>query len=950
MKKWELSQPNEGAVKRISQHFGLTEIAARILVNRGIDTEEAVESFLFIDESHQHDPFLFKDMEKAVEILLKARAEKSRVLIHGDYDVDGITSAAILKEFLEENGWLVDVYIPHRIEEGYGVQPENITAFREENVSYLVTVDCGITAFESIALAKDLGMKVIVTDHHEVNNEVPPADAVVNPKVPGEKYPFRDLAGVGVTYKLVQALARVIKYSGVEKFLELVALGTVADMVSLLDENRYFVKKGIELLKETRRIGLRKLLERLGLKGLTSHDISYKVAPRLNAAGRMGSAIDAFKLLTMTDPIRANDVVDRLMELNNIRRKTEREIYREAVEIIEANDLWKEPIIVVAKENWHLGVIGIVAAKLANRYEKPVAVVSLSDEFAKGSIRSYNGYDIMSVFSDQTLEIFDEIGGHASAAGFTLRREQLNVFREHVKNLVLEEREEKVIVDAEIKIEDINGQFVNDIGRLMPFGQGNPEPVLLFSDLIIEKIHFFGEENSNVILHLRNGEKKLEIVGYGFKNLADSFSTLPVCPTKGNVVVNVRPMGGSLHYYLVSLEVKPSFHVKNKAVENILRGSRKRTVVKVPYPSKTKFLLSVKEEVGGRLAVVSLTNAAAQNVSGCLTRYSTTKLPGFVNSTLSKNRESEIVVLTLMGFLKHLPLDDFNLFVISEFQDFVSFARNEQVQRFLDIVERYPEKFVLISSMNTLELETFLKGTGYEALEFRTDELEEFFISDQRGSFSLESLKEYSGFSVVVSEKKLVPVVYSKLGRNVLVYYGGMDLEKKMKVIGMIENGSVQKAILTSNSDGLPTYIKGDIFFYDFPLSIYEVIDLLRKGAVINLCYSNQSIEKRRDELSKLFPSRDKLMEIILSVKNIKELEEFLENSGIKGRVLKGIYEKLLEDMGLDLKTWSYKGSDNVPWRVIEGEIEKTMFENTVRILTKDLKELFSFFKSKVVR
>ncbi|MCD6551209.1 single-stranded-DNA-specific exonuclease RecJ [Thermotoga sp.] len=945
MKKWELSQPDKHAVERISQRFGLSEITARILVNRGIDTEESARSFLFVDETCQHDPFLFKDMEKAVETLLEARSEGYFVLIHGDYDVDGITSAVVLKEFLEENGWKVDVYIPHRIEEGYGIQKENILSFKEMGVSCLITVDCGITAVESIDLAKRLGMKVIVTDHHEVNGDIPPADAIVNPKVPGENYPFRDLAGVGVTYKLVQALAQTLKCPNVEKYLELVALGTVADMVSLLDENRYFVKKGVEQLVKTRRMGLRKLLEKLGLKRLTSHDISYKIAPRLNAAGRMGSATDAFVLLTMKDPTKVESVVERLMELNNERRRIERQIFKEAVEMIEANDLWKDPIIVVAGENWHVGVIGIVAAKLANRYEKPVAVVSLSDDYAKGSIRSYNGYDIMNTFSSDILEIFDEIGGHSSAAGFSLRKEQLEAFREYIKNVALELKDEKVLVDAEASIDDIDDRFVEDMNLLMPFGQGNPEPVLLLSDLLIEKIHFFGEDNSNVFLHLRDGEKRLEVIGYNFKSLSNSFSALPVTPTKGSVVVNLRPMGSGLSYYLVSLDVKPIFRVKSREVGSLLRKAKeKKLLIRIPYPSKTKFLLSVKEETGGRFGVVSLTNASAQNVSGCLARYSSSKAPGYVNSAFTRGLENEIIVFTVVGFLRHLPLNDFDVFVVNEFQDFVTYSNNSQVQKFLNLLERHPEKFLLISSMKSPELEDFLKVNGYEVVDLKTDELEEFLFSDQRGRFELAALKDSSGFSIVVSEKRLIPDIYTKLGKRVVVYYASMDLEKKVKVVGLIESGSVRKAILTSNTDGLPTFIKGDIIFYDFPLSIYEIVDLLRRRAVINLCYSLQDMKRRRAELEKLFPSPDKLEEIACTAAKAKdriELEKILENDyGITGKTLKDVYMDLIEKMN----------SGEIPWRVLEGDLERKVFEDTAFVLTKDLKDLFSFFKDRVIR
>lgn len=489
----------------------------------------------------------------------------------------------------------------------------------------------------------------------------------------------------------------------------------------------------------------------------------------------------------------------------------------------------------------------------------------------------------------------------------------------------------------------------------MPFGQGNPEPVLLFKDVLVEKIHFFGEDGSNVFLHLKNGEKNLEVVGYNFKNLSSSLSTLPVTPTRGDVVVNLRPMGNGVSYYLISLDVKPVFSVKNREVSHILsRSKEERTLIKVPYPSKTKLLLSIKEELRGKLAIVSLTNATTQNILGCLSRYYTSRNLGFVNSTFSKEEESDIVLFTLAGFLKKHRLDEFDVFVVNEFQDFLAHRDSELVKSFLDIVDKHPGKFIFVASMEHPGLEEFLKKEKYDVVELRTGEPEEFLFSDQRNSFDLGSLVDAHSFAVVVSEKKLIPDLYRKIGKDAIVYYTSMDMEKKIKAIGLMESGSARKAIITSNTDGLPTHIKGDIFFYDFPLSIYEIVDLLRRKSVVNLCYSSSDIEKRRYELNKLFPDREKLKEIAITAMNLKDkekLEKILESEyDLSSATLRKIYLDLLEESGFNFDRWSFSEDERIPWRLLERELEIAQFERTVSVLSKDLKWIFNFFKDTVVK
>ena len=371
-KKWQIYDIDEQEIEKISKKYNINKLLATILVNRKID-EKNIEIFLNPTRKNFHDPFLMPDMNIAVDRIIKAVENKEKIIIYGDYDVDGITSITVLKSFLEERGIHVDTYIPNRLEEGYGLNIPAVEKIAEQGYTLMITVDCGISGIEEIEHANSLGIETIVTDHHEVGDSLPNALAVVDAKRKDNQYPCRDLAGVGVVFKLIQAIGIKLELEEKEylKYLDIVCIGTISDIVPLVDENRVIAKLGLMLVQQTRNIALRSLLISSGYKNIDSNTISFGVAPRINACGRMGHADEALNLFLSKDIYEVNELTQKLNNYNKIRQEKEKIIYEEAVKQIEKNKLNEKSAIIVGGENWHHGVIGIVSSKITDLYFKP---------------------------------------------------------------------------------------------------------------------------------------------------------------------------------------------------------------------------------------------------------------------------------------------------------------------------------------------------------------------------------------------------------------------------------------------------------------------------------------------------------------------------------------------------------------------------------------------------
>ncbi len=485
---WKIRGPGLPKLRRELEETGLAPLCAAVLAARGIGSREEAARFLADGPERFHDPFLLKDMDRAVARVRRAMETGETVCVYGDYDVDGITATCLLAEALALLGGKAVSYIPDRSEEGYGLNPRAVERLAGQGVTLIVTVDCGITAAAEVDYARTLGVDVVVTDHHHCKTAIPDGAAVVDPRRPDCTYPFPELAGVGVALKLAQALAgREREEELLLRFGELAAIGTVADVMRLTDENRALVRQGLILLGRTKRPGLRALLREAGLEPggtPTAVTIGYGLAPRINAAGRMEQAMVALELLHTRDVDRGEELAGILCSLNRERQAIELEIYRQCDGMLEENPALTQPCVVMAGEGWHQGVVGIVASRLAEKYACPTFMISLEHGLGKASCRSFGGFNLFAAL-EACAPLFEAYGGHEMAAGFTIREENIPAFRERICALVSEyaggePMESSIDVDAEVDDCGLlsTGQ-VDGLSVLEPFGAGNPKPVLL---------------------------------------------------------------------------------------------------------------------------------------------------------------------------------------------------------------------------------------------------------------------------------------------------------------------------------------------------------------------------------------------------------------------------------------------------------------------------------------
>jgi len=486
---WDYHNNDGPHVDRLAAALDLDPVIARLLVMRNITTPEAAHQFLHPALEHLHDPFLLTDLPLTVDRLQQAINRGERVAVHGDYDVDGITSTVILRRVLELLGADVVHFIPDRIRDGYGLEPGAIELLAEQHVSVIVSVDCGIRSAAAAVRAHELGLDLLITDHHEPDAALPPAFSVINPKRPDCAYPDKNLAGVGVALKVVHALCERTGHTNwLPGFIKLAAIGTIADVVPLRGENRVIAKLGLEQLSQSRHTtGLRALLEATGLLGesVTSFHVAFRLAPKINAAGRMSTPDLATRLLLMSDSSQASEakaLAERLDSENLRRQQEESEIVAAARQQVEADPgIGAHAILVVWGEKWHRGVIGIVASKLVERFHRPALVLAVEDGMAYGSGRSIPGFDLLGAL-DQCAPLFLRYGGHRHAAGVTIKSEKLKTLRRQLTSFANEqlgpdELTPRLRIDARLPFSKITPSLVAGLRAMEPFGAGNPRPM-----------------------------------------------------------------------------------------------------------------------------------------------------------------------------------------------------------------------------------------------------------------------------------------------------------------------------------------------------------------------------------------------------------------------------------------------------------------------------------------
>jgi len=519
--KWKIRETDSKKVEEISQKYNLSPLISRILINKGI---ENIEQYLNPTLDKLHDPFLMKDMDKAVERLKTAVENREKVLVFGDYDVDGTTSTALLVLVLQELGLEPDFYIPNRENEGYGLSVTGINLAVNKGVNVILTCDCGINAIDEVEYARSKNIDVVITDHHEPMEILPNGLAIVDPKRKDCEYPFKELCGAGVAFKFLQAL--ITKFDFPEeklfKHLDLVAIGTAADIVPLVDENRVLTSEGLKRMSKTRKLGIQALLKVSNFSKnqmIRVSNIVFGAAPRINAAGRLDEASQAVKLLISENPNEAGIIAQNLDKINLERRNIERKTVDAAeMELKYSHDLEKDKIIILYKEGWHQGVIGIVASKLKELYNRPVIMISIDKGVGRGSGRSIESFDLHSAMQECS-EYLENYGGHVMAAGMTIKEENIEAFVQKMKKVANEKITDEMLlpvlkIDSEVSFLDINQININFLNQMAPFGPANMRPKLVARNITISGMpRIIGEKH----VKFRACQNKIVISAIGWK-------------------------------------------------------------------------------------------------------------------------------------------------------------------------------------------------------------------------------------------------------------------------------------------------------------------------------------------------------------------------------------------------------------------------------------------------
>ncbi|EHI75127.1 single-stranded-DNA-specific exonuclease RecJ [Streptococcus criceti] len=533
----------------------LDELAAQILYERGIDDEDKLHDFLSADLSQLHDPYLLHDMDKAVDRIRRAIESGERILIYGDYDADGMTSSSIMKEALEILGAENQVYLPNRFTDGYG---PNLSVYKyfieQQGISLIVTVDNGVAGHEAIAYAQKQGIDVIVTDHHSMSDSLPDAYAIVHPEHPAGDYPFKYLAGCGVAFKLATALLESIP----NELLDLVAIGTIADMVSLTGENRILVKFGLQMLAQTERIGLQELMQVADIdpSDLNEETVGFKIAPMLNALGRLDDPNPAVELLTGFDDQEAHEIALMIQGKNEERKQIVQDIYDQALAMVDPN----KPAQILAKEGWHPGVLGIVAGRILEAISQPVILLTIEDGQAKGSARSVEAINIFDALNPHR-EIFEAFGGHAGAAGMTLPVENVAQLSDVLCNYIFEKELDKagknsLIIDEELQLSELSLETIRSLEKLAPFGMDNKKPVFLLKDFKVLQSRIMGQSGAHLKLRVGQAGTEFDLVAFSQGHLAQEFAQAKNLELAVTLSVNKWNGNTSLQLMLVDARIQ----------------------------------------------------------------------------------------------------------------------------------------------------------------------------------------------------------------------------------------------------------------------------------------------------------------------------------------------------------------------------------------------------------
>jgi len=529
-KEWVVKEPEREKIKKLSSTLGISETIATILINRGVEDVEEASIFLQAKLKNLPDPFLIKDSEKGAKIIIEAVKARKKIVIYGDYDVDGITSTVVMYLFLSHIGGNVTYHIPHRMEDGYGLNTYALEEIATDGGELVITVDCGITSIEEVKYAKKIGLDVIIVDHHHVGEFIPNASAVINPHQDDCDFPFNEMAAVGVAFSFIMVLKKMVEEDGffeselpnLKEYMDIVAMGTVADMVPLLDSNRIFVKYGLQQMKKNKRPGIRALAAISGIKTLDDVKpslISYKMAPRLNAAGRIGNAIKGVELLLCKDFDYAISIAEELNVTNEFRQELEAEIFEQAIYKVENEGLLENNSLILYSKNWHPGVIGIVASRLVEKYFKPTIMISIEGGIGKGSARSIPSLHIYNLLEELNY-LLVQYGGHKFAAGLTIKEGDVEEFKQKFddkvgKILIPEDYVSFLEIDYKVSLDKLTPDLVVALSKLEPFGMSNTEPNFAAYRVKIKKQSIINRSHLHWMLRAEDTNIDFDAIGFG---------------------------------------------------------------------------------------------------------------------------------------------------------------------------------------------------------------------------------------------------------------------------------------------------------------------------------------------------------------------------------------------------------------------------------------------------
>ncbi|MBJ8325457.1 single-stranded-DNA-specific exonuclease RecJ [Streptococcus pacificus] len=606
--KYNWLLPQEESLNDTSKLFkkeGLSLLAGQILYRRGVNTQEALRDFLSTDISQLHDPYLLNDMKKAVDRIRQAVETNEKILVYGDYDADGMTAASILKETFEAMGAESLIYLPNRFVDGYGPNKSIYQYYIEqEQVTLIVTVDNGVSGHEAISYANEVGVDVIVTDHHSMPPELPDAYAIIHPEHKGADYPFKYLAGCGVAFKLACALLETIP----AELLDLVAIGTIADMVSLTGENRTLVKMGLSVLKDTERLGLLELLNLANVErdSITEETIGFVLAPQLNALGRLDDPNPAIELLTGFDEEETQQIALMIQEKNEERKILVQSIFDEAMQMVDPS----KPIQILAKEGWHPGVLGIVAGRILEKISQPVIVLTIDGDTAKGSGRSPDSFNLFEVLNKQG-DLFIAFGGHSGAAGMTIAVSQLESLTKAIiddiyDNNLQSSQKNTLDIDGELDLASIDFPLLKSFDQLAPFGMDNKKPTFLIKDFVVKSVRTMGAGNSHLKLRITQANVDCDVVAFQLGHLAQEFQqlqniemvvTLSVNKWNGNTTIQLMLVDARVEgVQLIDIRAKKAYLPSDVPSINETPDSKIVLVADIPEQEETLKDLFIKHD------------------------------------------------------------------------------------------------------------------------------------------------------------------------------------------------------------------------------------------------------------------------------------------------------------------------------------------------------------------